>query len=96
VVLSVLAAACGGVEREANLRAAGERTTATGSFRGEITVAGVDEDTGERVDGLVRRIQLEERSITTAIELFDFGAALEIAPPPADEVVEEPEPQAGP
>ena len=215
LALSVLASACGGVEREPNLARASERTTETGSFRAEIRVDGVDagetfamrcdaafdlegkraqitcesspeirggweaiyvgdyeyykvpgeggwhatqtssggdspfgddvspeglletlraasseterigeeevrgdatvryrmtvrceesgfcsEETGQvdvwiDDDGLVRRLQIQETGTTNAVELFDFGATLDIEPPPADRVTKDP-PQSDP
>jgi hypothetical protein len=40
-------------------------------------------------DGLVRRIQLEDNGDPATIEFFDFGAEVDIEPPPADQVTDE-------
>lgn len=40
-------------------------------------------------DGLVRRIEFDDDSGTGTFEFFDFGADVDIEPPPADEVVDE-------
>lgn len=42
-------------------------------------------------DGLVRRIGLDDDSGTGTFEFFDFGADVDVEPPPADEVVSEDE-----
>jgi hypothetical protein len=39
-------------------------------------------------DDVVRRIWLEDADFDGAIEFFDFGAAVDIEPPPADQVVD--------
>jgi hypothetical protein len=41
-------------------------------------------------EGLVRRIELEDGDITAALEFYDFGAAFDIEPPPADQVTQDP------
>jgi hypothetical protein len=52
VVVSALAAGCGGVESEPNLAAAAERTEATGSSRFTVTVLGAGPAGGTRCEGL--------------------------------------------
>jgi hypothetical protein len=56
--------------------------------------AGIDDCPGETEtvdvwiddEGLLRRLSGEQSALTWDVELFDFGATLEIEPPPADEI----------
>jgi hypothetical protein len=55
--------------------------------KGETAVVGVWIDDDE----LVRRIRLDHR-FTANLEFFDFGVAVEVEAPPADQVIDEPSP----
>jgi hypothetical protein len=43
-------------------------------------------------EGLVRRIRMDQLGVVVSIEFFDFGVPVEVEPPPADQVMEAPEP----
>jgi len=38
-------------------------------------------------EGRLRRLELTEEDVTATLELFDFGADVEVDPPPADDVI---------
>jgi hypothetical protein len=76
--------AAGAFDEVGSERVRGVETT---RYRGSVASSSVDVWVG--ADGLVRRVAVSDGEGTDVeLELFDFGADVEIEPPPADEVAE--------